>query len=192
MPTENKYKDKIITIPNLLSFFRIALIPVFVWLYIFKEDYLWALIVLAISWFSDLLDGYIAKRFNMISDFGKGIDPIADKLTQAAVLFCLIFRFELMLIPFGLLILKELVLGVMSFLVIKKTSDVPSALWYGKVTTALLYAMMVIHVIWYNLPNIVSYLLIFTTVGFMGISLILYSVQHIRILLKKEEEPNNN
>ena len=84
-------KNRILTIPNILSFVRIGLITFIMWLYLAKERYEAALFVLIASGLTDIVDGFIARRFNMISDFGKIIDPIADKLTQASVLFCLVF-----------------------------------------------------------------------------------------------------
>ena len=82
---EKDYKNKIFTIPNVLSFFRILLVPVFVWLYAFRDERIWALIVLIVSGVTDLLDGFIARHFHMISDLGKMLDPVADKLTAAAL-----------------------------------------------------------------------------------------------------------
>ena len=75
----NTYQKKIITIPNILSFFRLCLIPVIVWLYTVKQDYLWTLLILLLSAITDIVDGIIARKFNMISDFGKAFDPVADK-----------------------------------------------------------------------------------------------------------------
>jgi len=109
---ENKYQKKILTIPNLLSLFRICLIPVIVWLYCVKENYLWTTITLVISGLTDVVDGFIARRFGMISDFGKAFDPVADKLTQIVTLYCLVTRFPLMLLPLGVLIVKEVFAGI--------------------------------------------------------------------------------
>ena len=95
---EEKYKHKIITIPNVLSFFRLLLIPVIVWLYIVKKYPIWTMAVLALSGITDIVDGIIARKCNMISDFGKAFDPVADKLTQIAMLFCLVSRFRWMLL----------------------------------------------------------------------------------------------
>ena len=100
--------------------------------------------LLALSGISDTADGYIARRFNMVSDLGKIIDPVADKLTQAAMLLCLLTRYPLMLLPLLLLTFKEISTGIMSLIVIRKTGLVMSADWHGKVTTGLLYAMMLI------------------------------------------------
>ncbi len=91
MPDKGK---QILTIPNLLSVFRILLIPLIVWLYCGKQDYLLAAWVLLLSGVTDIADGFIARRFRMVSDLGKVLDPIADKLTQTAALVCLLTRFR--------------------------------------------------------------------------------------------------
>ena len=79
---EEKYKHKIITIPNILSLFRLLLIPVIMWLYIVRKDPLWTTAVLALSGITDIVDGIVARKCHMVSDFGKAFDPVADKLTQ--------------------------------------------------------------------------------------------------------------
>lgn len=177
--TTTKYQKKILTIPNILSFFRLCLIPVIVWLYIGKEDYFWTLMVLLLSGLTDIVDGFIARKFHMISDFGKALDPIADKLTQMAMLFCLVFRFTYMLIPLALLVVKEVFTGIAALVSIKKTSTVKGAVWHGKLTTVVLYAMMAIHLIWYTIPDAVSLILVGVCVGIMLMSFIMYVMQHI-------------
>ena len=77
--------NRIITVPNLLSFFRLCLIPVIIWSYCVKKNPLLAGEILLLSGLTDLADGYIARRFHRISNLGKILDPVADKLTQAAV-----------------------------------------------------------------------------------------------------------
>ena len=76
--TKEHCKNKIITIPNILSFFRLCLIPLIVWQYVGAHNYLVALYLLALSGLTDIADGIIARNFNMISDFGKAFDPVAD------------------------------------------------------------------------------------------------------------------
>jgi cardiolipin synthase len=86
------WKKEIFTIPNMLSAFRIVLIPVYVWLYQAAdtiEDYHAAALVLAASCLTDMVDGKIARKYNMISQVGKVLDPLADKLTQLGLLICL-------------------------------------------------------------------------------------------------------
>ena len=76
--------ENVWTIPNLLSFFRILLIPAFAVLFS-KGQLVWAVVMLALSGLSDFFDGKIARRFNQVSELGKILDPIADKLTQATI-----------------------------------------------------------------------------------------------------------
>ena len=85
-------KKEIFSIPNIMGYFRILLIPVFCYLYITAEserEYLYAAFVVLISSLTDLFDGKIARRFNMITELGKALDPIADKLTHGALAVCL-------------------------------------------------------------------------------------------------------
>ena len=175
-------QSKILTIPNLLSFFRLCLIPVFMWMYCVEKNYLWTGIILILSGLTDTVDGIIARKFNMISDLGKVLDPIADKLTQAAMLFCLLTRFPLMIAPLALMVVKEFFMGVTGLLVIQKTGKVFGADWHGKVNTWLLYAMMILHVFWYNIPDTVSKVLIGICVVMMLISLILYGRHNLKAL----------
>ena len=129
-------KQQIFTIPNLLSFFRLLLIPVIVWLYCDRHAYGWTLSVLILSGLTDIADGYIARRWNLISDFGKALDPVADKLTQIATLWCLVSRFSYMWLPLGILLIKELFTGIMSLYAVKKSGQVKGADWHGKLCTA--------------------------------------------------------
>lgn len=174
-------KNKVLTIPNILSLARIGLIPVIAWLYLIGENKL-ALGVLILSGVTDVVDGYIARHFDMTSDVGKILDPIADKLTQAVLLYCLISKFSLMLIPFIMLVVKEVFLGTIGLFVVRKTKEVKSANWHGKVTTLLLYSMMAIHIIWQDIPGFWSNLTISACMLFMIISFVLYVLRHIKQL----------
>ena len=100
-------ENRILTIPNLLSAFRLLLIPLFVWLYL-QEKYFYTGLVLLISGITDISDGFIARRFHMVSNVGKVLDPVADKLTQISMLICLVTRYPLMLILVVIMIFKEL------------------------------------------------------------------------------------
>lgn len=181
-------KDQIWTIPNILSFFRIALIPLIIYLYCVKNNPLGALIVIIISGISDVVDGFIARKFNMITDFGKMIDPVADKLTQITVLVCLVSRFPLMLLPLLIMALKEIISFTIRIFVFNKTEKVDSAVWHGKVNTVVLYAIMCLHVIWYDIDITVSTILILISSGFMILSFVLYTISNIKHLIKKEEK----
>lgn len=137
--------DRIFTLPNMLSFFRLALIPVIVYLY--ENGHYWSAFgTLALSGVTDVVDGWIARTFHMVSDFGKAIDPVADKLTQIAVLLCLLpMRYWWVV---GVLLCKEISIGILSLLVLHQTHKVYSAGWYGKLCTLAIYLSMSILILW--------------------------------------------
>lgn len=186
--TENKdrYKNKIITIPNILSFFRLCLIPIIVWLYCFRQSYLWTTVIFIISGLTDIIDGFIARKFNMISDFGKAFDPVADKLTQISMMFCLVTRFPLMLIPLVILILKEILAAVMNMITLEKAGFVVAAVWHGKLNTVLLYATMFIHIVWFSIPPVVSNVLITVCIAMMLLSSVLYTKSDVKAIKKEK------
>ena len=96
-------------LPNILTIVRFLLIPVIV-LFALSNNYIAAIVVLTISGITDILDGYIARRFNLISDFGKLMDPFADKATQLTILVVLSIK---EIIPFWIMIvvlLKEVLM----------------------------------------------------------------------------------
>lgn len=189
------YSKRIITIPNILTVMRLCLIPVFVCLYVSAmrehEDilFLWAAGILLLSFLTDVADGFIARTFHMISDLGKMLDPVADKLTQLAVLFCLVFRFfPIMMVPLVVLSVKELVSGVAVLQFMKETGTVAGADWHGKISTFLLYAMMLLHLIWYNIPPMVSLCAICVCTVWMLFSFVLYMIRSLTPVLKAKRE----
>jgi len=173
-------KNNFWTIPNILSVVRLCLIPVFMWLYCVKHNSLWTAIVLVASGLTDIADGYIARHFNMVSDVGKALDPIADKLTQGAMLLALITQFPSMQVPFVLLLVKEAIVGIGSLVVIRKTDEVQGAVWHGKITTALLYSTMVLHLLWPRIPKGLSNATLIACVAMMLISLVMYTLRNVK------------
>ena len=181
-------KKQVLTIPNILSFFRLSLIPVIVWLYVFEQSPRWTTVVILLSGITDVADGFIARKFNMVSDFGKMLDPIADKLTQIAILFCLVTRFPLITLPIIIMPVKEIGSFILRLIIYKKTARVDSADWHGKLNTLLLYAIMILHVIWPDIPTDISAICILATTSMMIFSCVLYTVSGARILARKEEK----
>ncbi len=139
-------------VPNSLSILRILLIPVFCIAFLNGQDYyIYAGLALALSGLSDMLDGVIARRFNQITELGKWLDPIADKLTLGAVVVCMWIEFHEeypILTPlFAILILKEIAMAVGGMIVVRGLDEmVPSQIW-GKIGTACFYFSMLIIVL---------------------------------------------
>lgn len=184
---EEKYKHKIVTIPNMLSLFRLLLIPVIMWLYIVKQDPLWTTAILVLSGITDVVDGIIARKCHMISDLGKAFDPVADKLTQIAMLFCLVSRYRWMLLPLCVMVVKEVSAGILGLLVIRRTGEVDGAVWHGKATTVSLYSMMIIHLIWFNIPGVISGILIGVCTALALLSAFMYSRENVRKLQSRRK-----
>ena len=125
---------------------------------------------------------YIARRFHRISNLGKILDPVADKLTQAAMLICLFTRFPHVLLLIVIMAGKELYMVVSGCLVIRKTGKVHGADWHGKIVTFLLYGTAAVHIIWFHITPMVSDLLIGLCAIMMVISVALYIIQNTRTL----------
>ena len=188
MPEQRRDKKKeILTIPNLLSAFRLLLVPVIAWLYCGRENYPMTALVLLLSGATDIVDGFIARRFDMVSDLGKVLDPVADKLTQAAALGCLLTQFQAMWWVLGALVCKETVMAALGLLVIRRTGQVHSAAWHGKLAACVLYGVILIHVVWYQIPAEISALLAAAGAAAILLSLTLYTLSHVRRLLGKSQ-----
>lgn len=143
--------DGCLTIPNLLSVIRIALIPVFAVLF-YKGYIWWSLIVLALSGLSDMFDGKIARRFNQVSNLGKMLDPIADKLTIFAIAIVLFLQFreaqsesmQAFSWVFLLFIAKDIIMIIGSVILIALGTRPCAAEIWGKLATCAFYVIMVL------------------------------------------------
>ena len=132
-------------IPNILTIIRFILIPVILY-FIITGNYLLGFVFFTISGITDILDGTIARKYNLISTFGKLMDPLADKLTQISVLATLTFKD---IIPFWILvivILKELIMIIGASFLYGKDVVVYSK-WFGKLATVLFYLAIVLSLI---------------------------------------------
>ena len=128
-------------IPNILTIFRFILIP-FIVLNLVYDSYIAAFIIFTISGLTDILDGFIARKFNFITNFGKLIDPLADKCTQIITLGTLAIKDIIPMWIIIIVVLKEFIMVAgASFLYGKEL--VVSSRWYGKLATVLFYIAIV-------------------------------------------------
>lgn len=140
------WKKDVFTIPNVLSVIRLLLIPVYVTIYLgAKEDvhYTIAGAIMAVSCLTDMIDGMIARRFNMISALGKFLDPLADKLTQFTVILCLVLDYPVLWYIVGLFVIKELFQLFAGIITFRKGRMLKGALISGKVSTAVLFVSLI-------------------------------------------------
>lgn len=165
-------------LPNILCYIRIIMVPVFLYVYFTADrqsDYYIATAVVLASGITDFLDGQIARRCNMITDLGRIIDPIADKLMQLAMVVALTMKIEYMWILVLYLVIKEVVTSITGLYVIKKFERrLNGAKWYGKVCTALLYVVMLVLVAFPKIDAKVQNTLLVVCAGSLTLAFVMY------------------
>lgn len=175
-----KNKTQFFSLPNILSYIRILLIPFFTYLY-FQGEYMAAALVVALSGLTDMADGMIARKFDMITEWGKFIDPVADKLTQAMLIFCLASRYKGMWVLVIIFFVKEITMGLAGlFMLVKKEKKLSGAKWFGKAATVVQFLAMTA-LFAFEMPDWVVNVLILTVAGFMIMAFVLYMRAYIKL-----------
>ena len=185
---QTRFHGQFFTLPNLLSYLRLALIPAIVWLYCAKRAYTAAVWIMAVSAATDVADGWIARRFRLGTDWGKIIDPIADKLTQIAICFCLAWRYLPVRFMLFLLIAKEVYMGIIGLIFIRKTDTVEGAVWYGKMTTVLFFAVAVVLILFPALPAPAVILLVAVESASILLSMVLYTLRYLKLYRQHQKQ----
>ena len=164
-------------VPNALTMLRIVLLPAYIW-HFWHDNLTAALVVFLIAQLSDLLDGFLARRWNQITYFGKLVDPLADKLTQLTVLLCFGFKRLAPWWVIGLVMGKEALMIVGGIWALRK-KIVVAAMGIGKVSTALFAAAVVLTLLqWKPADAIVLYAAVAVSMGALGV----YSANMWRIV----------
>ena len=186
MPKEPKARNQNWTIPNALSVLRLIIVPFFAWSFLTGHTII-AFILLAISGLSDMLDGMIARKFNQVTELGKMLDPLADKVTQGVVAICLGIKYPIILPVLLIFVVKELLMLICASILLKKKKRPTAAMWYGKVGTAMFYISVAAVVLMnrvFFVPEptctIISYVLLGATAAMM----IFAAIQYGRIFWK--------
>lgn len=180
-----------LTVPNLLSLIRILLIPVFGVLF-YNGHIGWAVIILIVSGLTDFFDGKIARKFNQISELGKILDPIADKLTQITIAVVIFLEFNKSTDPtmqwfkwvFLFFLFKELLMVVVGAIMLACGLRPVAAEIYGKIATFVFYAVMVLVIAfgpeigalrtWFTLPSPVMIALVIISAVLTFVALLSY------------------
>ena len=171
-------KKEIFTIPNFLSVVRILLIPLYAYLYMKAQtakEYITAAAVFAASAITDMVDGIIARKFNMTSRIGIMLDPFADKLTQGVIILCLTIRNINVLPLLIIFLIKEGFMLFMGCALLKQGKMLRGALFTGKICTAVLFVSMIALVVFNDLPRNAVIGIVCTCTVFMLISLLSYA-----------------
>lgn len=188
-------KKDLWSIPNILCYIRLLLIPMFVIQYIKAEqpgEYMRAAAIVLASGLTDFLDGFIARTFDMVTEFGKLIDPMADKLTQAALLFVLVVKIKYMFLLTILFVVMQLFMLVAGLAMLKKGKRLNGSKWFGKVSTTVFYAVMLVLVALPKLRQSTINVLLLICGSFLALSFALYVREYIRMYreVKQEERAN--
>jgi CDP-diacylglycerol--glycerol-3-phosphate 3-phosphatidyltransferase len=181
-------------IPNVLTMIRLILIPVFVVLF-FNNQKMAALAVFCIASFTDFLDGFLARKLNQITDFGKLFDPLADKLMVLTVMMCQTFWGPLPWAAVLIVALKELVMVLGGMFMLSKNVVVYSNIW-GKAAQVGFIASLILSffhdkfeagniMLWGMTPDI---LLLWITVALAVIAMVVYGVQAVKTIRKNKEQ----
>ena len=170
-------RKEVFTIPNLLSVVRLLLIPIYMTVYLHADstgDYLLAGSILAISCLTDLADGKIARKFNMISTVGKILDPIADKATQFTLTYCLALRYPILWTVMAVFIVKELFQLIAGLIHLRKGKILPGALMEGKICTTVFFVSLIALVLIPDISRTAVRIISLTNVVFLMISFVGY------------------
>lgn len=183
----------IFTIPNILSYIRILLIVPFTILFLNKR-YEASAIVIVLSGLSDCIDGFLARRLNQITQLGKMLDPVADKLTLLAVAVCLSVIEPIIFPVITILAVKDILMLIGASLLLKNRIMPVQSAWYGKLGTICFYfsvAAIVIFDMILKFENfyIISFIMLSITAVIMICSLIRYYLI-FKSLLKEHKEKN--
>ena len=131
--------NAVLTIPNLISFLRLLAVPYFVWLLVWEENFLWSAVLLFVIGVTDWVDGWLARRLGQVSELGKALDPVADRL---AVFAAVVGGWVVGVVPPVLaatLVLRELVMAVATVVLTVRRGERVAVRQMGKWATFLLY-----------------------------------------------------
>ncbi len=179
---------KLKNIPNILSVIRIILVFVFVIVFFTAESPVWALVIFLTAGATDIVDGYLARRFNWITNLGKILDPFADKFMQCTALICLCIKSFVPLWFVLVFLAKELATLIIGLLVIRRRSVVVVSKWYGKTAVCLFYLAIFVCIVFRTFleNNPVVSVLMFATVAIFAALAFAGYVKHYSSLKKQE------
>ena len=142
MDNDNKmiiaHKSDLWTVPNLLTYLRFVLVVPFVILFL-NQKYLLSAICIGLSGISDCLDGFFARKLNQVTQLGKLLDPIADKVTLISVMLCMAFYAPNVIPILVVLIAKDVAMLIGGISLLKRKITPPAAEWFGKLATIVFY-----------------------------------------------------
>lgn len=173
------------SIPNILTTIRLCMMPVFLVVYFLPAPNAkwWAMGVIIFAFLTDVLDGYIARHYHQITDLGKILDPIADKVMQLTVLICIAINDRALLWAVLFLLFKEILLGIGALIMYRK-GVVGQSNWFGKVACFVSILVSIFLLVPFSPPlaPIWKFISVTLLVGVNAVALISYAVTFFRVL----------
>lgn len=178
------------SIPNLMGYFRIVLVVVYMILFyrsMSGAPYWPVIATVVVSGLTDFFDGKIARRFHMITEWGKMLDPIADKITIGAIILSLAFKYKIVTVMVVLYIIKEGFMAVAGLMSIKKGHKIDGAMWYGKVCTFGTYVILIALLLFPDMNIYVVNVLVAVNMAIMLFTFVNYIFYYINLFKNMNE-----
>lgn len=180
-------KEDFLLLPNILTYIRLLLVPAFIVAYSNAEttgDHIFAAGIIVISGITDVADGFIARHWNMISDLGKIIDPLADKAMQFSMMICVCVRYKWFVFLIVIYSIKELLSFIVSAYLFTRGKHIQGAMWCGKICTVVLFIVMLTCVALPSVPNSLVTIMIGFAAAFMLLSFCVYMREYFILWLE--------
>lgn len=184
---KKSFLEEYFSIPNIMGYFRIILALLYVWMFYKTLDgapYWPVIAIIVVSGLTDLLDGKIARRFNMVTDWGKMLDPIADKITIGAIILSLMFKYKIILPMILLYIVKEGYMAIAGMMLMKRGHKIEGAKYYGKVCTFATYVILIAILLVPNMNETVVTVLVCINMIVMLYTWVMYILYYSPMLRK--------
>ncbi len=188
------HKKDFFLLPNILTYIRILLVPVFICFYMNAKtpsDNIIAGIIIVLSGITDVADGFIARHWNLTSDLGKIIDPIADKAMQFAMMICVCIRFRWVLILVVIYEVKKTKTFFATAYLFTRGKHIGGAMWCGEVCTVILFLVMLSLVVVPNIKPLAVSMLIGFAAAFMLLAFFIYMREYFVLWLEYLNEQNS-
>lgn len=183
-------KKELFSIPNIICYIRMLLVPIFVYVYLTAEtdgDYLMSAGILTISGISDFLDGYIARKYNLITEWGKLIDPIADKITQFVCAALLVYTYPAYWVLLIIIVVKDVMLAVAGVYIFKKTGrKLNGAQLPGKIATAVFFVVSISLIAFHIPETLISRIMIIFTSFLMFTAMVYYAKDLYQLYVQRD------
>lgn len=171
------HKKDFLLLPNILTYIRFILVPIFIIVYsnaVTLTDHLIAAGIIVLSGITDVADGFIARHWNLISDLGKILDPIADKAMQFSMMFCVCIKYRWVALLLIVYAAKEIISALVSAYLFTRGKHIDGAMWCGKLCTVVLFLIMISFVAIPHIPSHAVTLMIGFAIAFMLLAFVIY------------------